>query len=176
MKPSVPSDAPLLSRRPSRLRLFACMMYEAVLLFGVVFFTGYIFDTLTQSRSGLTLLGMRQLVLFVAIGVYFVLCWRKHGQTLPMKTWNIRLLDQTGGKPATGKLVLRYILCWPIPLLGAYLVYAISTALGWPSVTMFIVITPFLNFVYSWFDRDGLMLHDRLARTRLVDLSPATIQ
>ncbi|AFK63144.1 hypothetical protein TKWG_15845 [Advenella kashmirensis WT001] len=81
-------------RSPSRLRLFACMMYEAVLLFGVVFFADYIFDTLTQSRSGLTLLGTRQAVLFVAIGLYFVLCWRKHGQTLPMKTWNIRLVSR----------------------------------------------------------------------------------
>ncbi len=162
--------------RPSRLRLFACMMYEAVLLFGVVFFTDYIFDTLTQSRSGLTLLGPRQIVLFVAIGLYFVLCWRKHGQTLPMKTWNIRLTDRSGNKPAFGKLLLRYLLCWPIPLLGAYVVYLVSRSLGWPSVTMFIVVTPFLNFVYSWFDRDGLMLHDRLAGTRLVDLSRTTIQ
>lgn len=177
MKPSASSDAALLSRRPpSRLRLFACMMYEAVLLFGVVFFADYIFDTLTQSRSGLTLLGTRQAVLFVAIGLYFVLCWRKHGQTLPMKTWNIRLVSRQGAGPALGKLVLRYVLCWPMPLLGAYLVYLASNALGWPSITLFIVFTPFLNFVYSWFDRDGLMLHDRLAGTRLVDLSPAAIQ
>ena len=176
MNSSAPSDATRLSRRPSRLRLFACMMYEAVLLFGVVFFTDYIFDTLTQSRSGLMLLGPRQAVLFLAIGLYFVLCWRKHGQTLPMKTWNIRLVDRQGGKPTWGQLVLRYFLCWPIPLAGAYLVYVISASLGWPSVTMFIVVTPFLNFVYSWFDRNGLMLHDRLAGTRLVDLSPAAIQ
>lgn len=79
-------------------------------------------------------------------------------------------------RPSLGKLVLRYALCWPIPLLGAYLVYLASNALGWPSITLFIVFTPFLNFVYSWFDRDGLMLHDRLAGTRLVDLSPAAIQ
>ncbi len=167
---------PALARRPSRLRLFACMMYEAVLLFGVVFFTAYIFDTLTQSRSGLMLLGWRQVVLFLAIGAYFILSWRRHGQTLPMKTWHIRLVDRSGGKPSLGQLVLRYLLCWPIPLAGAFAIHTLSDYLGWPSVTMFIIVTPFLNFVYSWLDRDGQMLHDRLARTRLADLSRAAIQ
>ncbi len=74
---------------PTRLRRFACMMYEGVLLFGVVFLAGYLFDTLTQSRSGLMLRHARQVFLFLAIGVYFLACWRRGGQTLPMKTWNI---------------------------------------------------------------------------------------
>ena len=36
----------LLDQTPNRLRRFACMMYEAVLLFGVVFLAGYLMDTL----------------------------------------------------------------------------------------------------------------------------------
>ncbi len=35
---------------PSRLRRFACMMYEAVLLFGVIFLASYLFDTLKYRR------------------------------------------------------------------------------------------------------------------------------
>src|SRR5690606_24749749 len=49
---------------PSRWRRFASMMYEGVLLFAVVFLAGYLFDTLTQSRSGLTLRTLRQIALF----------------------------------------------------------------------------------------------------------------
>lgn len=49
---------------PNRLRRFACMMYEGVLLFGVVFLAGYAFDTLTQSRDAMMLRHIRQLVLF----------------------------------------------------------------------------------------------------------------
>src|SRR5690606_28103419 len=101
---------------PSRWRRFASMMYEGVLLFGVVFLAGYLFDTLTQSRSGLTLRGVRQGVLFLAIGVYFIMCWRYTGQTLPMKTWNIRLVDRNGRTPPLKRLILRYVLLWPIPL------------------------------------------------------------
>ena len=73
-----------LDQTPNRLRRFACMMYEAVLLFGVVFLAGYLLDTLTQSKNALELRGARQAWLFTAIGAYFVLCWRRRGQTLPM--------------------------------------------------------------------------------------------
>lgn len=52
---------------PSRLRRFACMMYEGVLLFGVVFLAGYLFDTLTQSRHALALRHTRQAWLFLVM-------------------------------------------------------------------------------------------------------------
>src|SRR3546814_6232585 len=101
-------------------------MYEGVLLFGVVFLASYLFDTLTQSRSGMMFRHGRQAVLFIAIGVYFILSWRKRGQTLPMKTWNIRLVSKDGQVPSLGRLLLRYVLIWPIPLLAALLVLLAS--------------------------------------------------
>src|SRR3546814_10936152 len=72
------SDFPI---APSRWRRFACMMYEGVLLFAVVFLAGYLFDTLTQSRNALMLRHARQAFLFLAIGVYFVLSWHRRGKT-----------------------------------------------------------------------------------------------
>lgn len=143
------------------------MMYEAVLLFGVVFLAGYLLDTLTQSKNALELRGARQAWLFVAIGAYFVLCWRRRGQTLPMKTWNIRLVDRDGNTPTTGRLVLRYILAWPLVLAGAAVVWGGALATGWPSMDMFIVAAPFTIFIWSWLDPDGQFLHDRILGTRL---------
>ncbi|MCW0210294.1 hypothetical protein AVE30378_03290 [Achromobacter veterisilvae] len=156
-----------LDQTPNRLRRFACMMYEAVLLFGVVFLAGYLMDTLTQSKNALDLRPVRQAWLFVAIGAYFVLCWRRRGQTLPMKTWNIRLVDRDGNTPSTSRLVLRYILVWPLVLAGAAVVWAAASASGWPSMDMFIVAAPFTIFIWSWFDPDGQFLHDRILGTRL---------
>lgn len=153
---------------PSRWRRFASMMYEGVLLFAVVFLAGYLFDTLTQSRSGLTLRGLRQGVLFLAIGVYFVMCWRYSGQTLPMKTWNIRLVDRDGRTPPLKRLVLRYVLIWPIPLLAALLVQGASHLTGYRSTDMLIVFAPFTVFFWTGFDPQGQFLHDRLLGTRLV--------
>ena len=165
------TDAPptLAFAAPSRLRRFAAMMYEGVLLFGVIFLAGYLFDTLTQSRNALMFRPGRQAILFLAIGVYFVLCWRRKGQTLPMKTWNIRLVDLQGRIPGVGRLALRYLLLWPLPLLAALLVYAASRATGYASTDLLIVFAPFAGFLWSWVDRDGQFLHDRLAGTRLVD-------
>lgn len=152
---------------PSRLRRFACMMYEAVLLFGVVFLAGYLFDTLTQSKHALMLRHARQAWLFLAIGIYFLVCWRRSGQTLPMKTWNIQLVDRDGRPPSVPRLVARYLLAWPLVLVGAGIVAAASAATQWKSVDMFIVLAPFMTFVWSWFDPDGQFLHDRLLGTRL---------
>ncbi|VFR56660.1 Probable transmembrane protein [plant metagenome] len=168
--PTLDATAPV----PGRLRRFACMMYEGVLLFAVVFLATYLFDTLTQSRHGLMLRHARQGWLFLAIGAYFLLCWRMGGQTLPMKTWHIRLVDARGAIPGLGRLVLRYVLMWVLPLTAAAGVWALSASTGWASANSLIVFTPFMNFLGTWGGRDGgQFLHDRLAGTRLVSTQPA---
>jgi len=149
------------------------MMYEGVLLFAVVFLASYLFDTLTQSRHALALRPGRQAVLFVAIGVYFVLCWRLGGQTLAMKTWHIRLAGVDGAIPGLGRLVTRYALSWLAPLAGAGVIAAAAHASGWPAIYTLIVVTPFLNFIWTWLDRDAMFLHDRLLGTRLTSVQPA---
>ena len=145
------------------------MMYEGVLLFGVVFLAGYAFDTLTQSRDAMMLRHVRQFVLFLAIGIYFVLSWHRRGQTLPMKTWNIRLADTSGNKPKMARLIARYVLLWPVPMLGVLLVYAAARYTGHASTDLLIVFAPFALFVWTWFDPQKQFLHDRLLGTRLVD-------
>lgn len=166
-------SAPAIPAAPPRLRRFACMMYEGVLLFGVVFLAGYLFDTLTQSRSGLMLRHGRQVFLFLAIGIYFLACWRRGGQTLPMKTWNIRLTDR-GGSPLRGtRMLLRYLLLWPLPLLAALAIAGLSRATGWSSFDLLIVGAPFTIFLWTWIDPQGQFLHDRLLGTELHDLRPA---
>lgn len=149
-------------------------MYEAVLLFAVAFLAGYLFDTLTQSKHALMLRHERQAWLFIVIGVYFVLCWRKNGQTLAMKTWNIILQDHRGRTPSTLKLILRYILMWSLVLIAAGLVAVASWATGWKSVNIFMIAAPFAIFIWSWFDQDGQFLHDRLLGMRLCNAPPRT--
>lgn len=145
------------------------MMYEGVLLFGVVFLAGYAFDTLTQSRDAMMYRHLRQFVLFLAIGIYFVLSWHRRGQTLPMKTWNVRLADTSGRKPGIGRLIARYLLLWPVPLLAALAISAFARYTGYNAADLLVVFTPFALFIWSWFDPQKQFLHDRLLGTRLVD-------
>mgnify|MGYP000057577895 CR=1 FL=1 len=155
---------------PTRARRFASMMYEGVLLFAVVFLADYLFDTLTQSKHGLMLRSARQAWLFLVIGGYFLLCWTRSGQTLPMKAWHIRLVAVDGTSPSFGRLVVRFLLMWALPLLGAASVWAISKLTGWPSALALIVAAPFAVFIPTWFSPQQQFLHDQLAGTRLVNV------
>jgi uncharacterized RDD family membrane protein YckC len=157
---------------PPRLRRFASMMYEGVLLFAVVFLAGYLFDTLTQSRHALMLRGGRQIWLFIAMGAYFLICWKRSGQTLPMKAWHIRVLGVDGRPAKTSRLLLRYAYMWVLPLLGAGLVWAAAHLSGWNAMLMFIIGAPFLVFIPTWFTAEQQFLHDLLAGTRLVNVKP----
>ncbi len=143
------------------------MLYEGVLLFGVVFLADYLLDTLTQSRHALMWRHTRQAWLFVAIGLYFVVSWR-YGQTLPMKTWNILLQDRAGRAPDLRTRLARYVLAWIPVLLAVGIVWLLFQITGLPAINLLIVFTPLAGFVWSWFDRDNLFLHDRLLGTRLV--------
>ena len=165
----VPMSLSLQDAPAPRTRRFASMMYEGVLLFAVVFLAGYLFDTLTQSKHALMWRHTRQVWLFIAIGMYFLSCWVRSGQTLPMKAWNIRLQNLSGGRPSLNQLLLRYVLMWVLPVCTALLVAGISSLTGWPSMYMFIVIAPFTGFIPTWFTPKQQFLHDVLARTMLVN-------
>jgi uncharacterized RDD family membrane protein YckC len=73
----------------------ACWAYEGLLMFGVVFLAGYLFGTLSQTRNALDNRHALQAFLFLVFGIYFVWFWSK-GQSLAMKTWDIRVVDSHG--------------------------------------------------------------------------------
>lgn len=105
--PSVTMAAP-----PGLARRFAAFLYEGVLLFGVVFFAGFLYSVLTRQQHALQGRVGMGLFLFVVLGCYFVGFWTRSGQTLAMKTWHLRVVD-AGGRPLrAGRALLRYVLSW----------------------------------------------------------------
>ncbi|MEB0140044.1 MULTISPECIES: RDD family protein [unclassified Undibacterium] len=161
MKPSL--TTPALRRR------LLCMVYEAMLLFGIVFSVGFVFDVLSQSHNALALRHARQICLFVVIGAYFVFCWSRSGQTLAMQTWRIRVTDLDGSRLPLPKAVLRYLLAWLwfVPALALAYQFelqgwnmVIALALGMLAWAMTVRMSP-----------DGQFLHDRLAKTRLTEVA-----
>jgi uncharacterized RDD family membrane protein YckC len=171
--PSVPPAVPGLTRR------LASMLYEGILLFGVVFIPAYLFSALLQFKDNQDspLRHVFQAYMFAAIGLYFVICWRRTGQTLPMKTWKFKLFTADGGKPSVARAWLRYALTWIGPFLGV-LVYKLVVELTGVdgahfSAQAFWVALPFflLNWLWAWIDAGGQFLHDRLAGTRLFNIA-----
>ncbi len=87
--------------------------------------------------------------ILVAVGADFVGFWTPGGQTLPMKTWGIRLVGRDGAPVRWPAAVHRYLLA----ALG-------TAALG-------------AGFAWALVDRDRQFLHDRLAGTALVEARAA---
>lgn len=132
-----PTPAPLLAR-------IAAMIYESLLVTAVVFVASFIIiPVVGEMHAG----WQRHLFQFYITGVlfaYFSAFWLRSGQTLAMKTWRIRLVDQHDGRISFKQAVLRFFLA----LLGLLLAGA--------------------GFWWALVDRDHQFLHDRIAGTRLV--------
>ena len=154
---------------PGLWRRMACWAYEGILLFGVVFIAGYLFGTLSQTRNALDNRNALQAFLFVIFGIYFVWFWAK-GQTLAMKTWNIRVVDREGNAISQQRALGRYVLSWiwflpplatvyPFSLTGAEVVVI---TMGWIAVWALL----------SRFQIHGQFWHDVWAGTRLVSSQP----
>ncbi|MEY4140280.1 MAG: hypothetical protein RLZZ371_2462 [Pseudomonadota bacterium] len=157
---------------PSLPRRMACWLYEGMLLFGVVFIAGYLFGTLSQTKNAMDNRHALQAFLFVIFGIYFVWLWSK-GQTLAMKTWHIRVLDNAGQPLSQTRALLRYLCSWLwfLPPLVASWIFefkggeAIVIFLGW--IAIWAILSRFNPRQQFW--------HDALAGTQLVDISPPKI-
>ena len=148
------------------MRRLACWLYEGLLMFGVVFISGYLFGTLSQTRNALDNRHALQAFLFIVFGIYFVWFWSK-GQTLAMKTWNIRVVAASG-KPLTQlRALLRYTLSW-IWLLPPLALGAVVGMSGGETVVVSI------GWIAIWatlarFHPERQFWHDAWAGTRLVN-------
>jgi uncharacterized RDD family membrane protein YckC len=154
---------------PGLWRRMACWLYEGMLLFGVVFLSGYLFSTLSQTRNAMDNRHALQAFVFVIFGIYFVWFWAK-GQTLAMKTWNIRVVGLDGKAITQLRALGRYVLSWLwfLPSLLAAWSFQLS---GGESVVIL------LGWVVIWallsrFHPQGQFWHDALAGTRLITSKP----
>jgi uncharacterized RDD family membrane protein YckC len=166
---SVSSTGAAPAQRPAALPLrLAAMIYEAVLLFGVVFIVAYALLALLQWSYPLP--PARRLVLqaalFLAIGGYFVWCWTRSGQTLALKTWNLRIVSADGQPPRAARAALRYLLAWHLWLPGALWVTlfhanAVADALAFMAGFGALLVPALV-------DPQRRLLHDRWSGTRVV--------
>ena len=146
------------------------MVYEAMLLFGVLFIATWLFSTLLQQRHALYLRDALQDWLFVVLGLYFGWFWTHGGQTLAMKTWHLRVLDKHGAPLSWKRALIRYALCWLWFLPGLAAARFLG-AQGW-----MLLLLPAANFALwaaaTRLDRERQFLHDRFAGTRIVLVPP----
>ena len=140
-------------------RRLAAMLYDAMLLFGVLFtatIPTLFFDGAPQQSVSneqvvhelptISVGWPFQLYLLVISIGFFCLFWRKNGQTLGMQAWRIKLEDCAGNR-------ITYLQCMK-RLLGA----AVSlSCLG-------------AGYWWVWLDKNHMSWHDRWSQTRVVQL------
>ena len=142
------------------------MVYEGLLVFGVVFSATFIFSLLTQKFDPTNLRFVRELFLFIVLGFYFVFSWRRSGQTLAMKTWKIRLVDSTNSPLPLMKAIIRYCFAWMWFLPAIMIAYQLELQRGQVFIAMSIGIIAWA--LTALIDKDRQFLHDRWAKTRLI--------
>ena len=126
-----------------------CALYELLLLAGTLMVAGFVLVPLGHAL-GLSADEFRSYTrawALTVISAYYLWFWLHGGQTLPMKTWHLRICRQDGRPLSAEQAMLRMVLVWAgWGLLGAH-------------------------FLWALFDRDRQFLHDRIMATRIVRLS-----
>lgn len=150
------------------------MAYEALIVVAIAFLAALVFVLAYAAVTGrvgpLRVTGAAraalQICVLAAIGAYFTSFWRK-GQTLPMKTWRLRLVDTDGGPVTTMRALARFGLAAAayIPALigGIELRFHPQAPLGWLGIAPAVI-------ALGWclFDGERRALYDWLSGTRLV--------
>lgn len=157
-------------RTPPLRRRLLCMLYEGVLLFGVLMAASAVYVAVRPllQRAGIDRPYIDQAWMFIVMGFYFAWFWQRNGQTLPMQTWRIRLENAHGRPPRWSQAVLRFVLAWlwlpPAAAVGHALGLTKGPFIGALAAGLAIWIS------LAWLDPRRQFLHDRLAGTRLTDL------
>lgn len=155
---------------PSLPRRMACLVYEAMLLFGLGLIPGLlgaIFFAQTGQQYPLQTDVALRTFAFIFYGIYFVWFWSKRGQTLAMQTWHIRVETVHGGRLSQGRSALRYLAAcvWFVPA-------AVVSSLAHLSPTRSLIGFAAGAVIYALLSlrqRQHQFWHDVVCRTRLVD-------
>lgn len=139
----MPASEPV--RRPGIARRLASMLYESLLLFGVLaallLLPHFLLGALANRLVAPVIV---QAHCFIVLLTYCLWFWSNGRRTLAMKTWHIRLVTRDGLAVSPARALLRYLLSWPSIVVGG------------------------VGILWALVDRDRLFLHDRLAGTQLV--------
>lgn len=156
---------------PGLMRRLASLMYEGVVLFGVVFVAGYLYSSLTQQRHALQGTQGLQAFLGIVLGIYFIWFWTHGGQTVAMKAWHLRVLDRHGRALTQGRALARYVLsyAWFAPGFAAIAGLQLQ---GAGMVGLAIVVGMLAYLVLARFLPQRQFLHDWLCGTQIITQHP----
>ncbi|NOT14211.1 MAG: RDD family protein [Methylotenera sp.] len=142
---NLPSTTPCIA--PSLFTLGASFIYELLTVIALSLLLVLVFLMLFgNAQQGLNRL-LLQVFLWCLVGIYYVRCWTKSGQTLAMKAWRLRIINHKGHDLSLQLALIRYVLA----------------SLG--------LVCFGLGFLWAVLNQQHLYLHDYLLKTRVVKIT-----
>lgn len=157
---------------PGMGRRLACLVYEALLLFGVTVGAGLAYGLATNQRHALEGTWGLRMAVFLVLGVYFVWFWTRHGQTLPMRTWRMKLVTVQGQPIGRTRAAGRYVLSW-VWVLPALAAVHFSGATGSGRTLAALCAGVLIYAATAFLRRDRQFWHDVVSGTRIVPTAAA---
>lgn len=127
------------------LRRIGAIFYDVLLLLGVLFAASAIAVAINHGKavSHPAYYASMLAITFIFYGWF----WTHGGQTLGLRTWKLKLTNETTDKITWKQSAVRFL---------------------WAFVSF---LPAGVGFFWMLFDKDGLALHDRLSATRIIKLS-----
>ncbi len=150
------------------------MLYEGVILFGVVFIAGYLFSTLTQQRNGLTHHNLLDAWIGLVLAVLFRLVLDPRRPDAADENLAAAASSMHTARPLTAaRAIVRYVLAWLwfLPPLALHPLLGLAVP---QTLVVFAAIWFVLWAAAVWLDPARQFLHDRLAGTRIVAVQLAS--
>ena len=120
------------------------LIYDVFPLLGVWFFAGAIGLSVAGDQNKFARNTAIQALVLVFTAGYFVISWTRGGQTIGMRAWRLRVVNEDGSRVTWLRALLRFILATlSFALLGA-------------------------GFWWQFFDREKRSAHDVIAHTRML--------
>ena len=162
----VRDEPPVLVAPPLHRRL-GCLAYDAILLIAIAVGISMVFTTVSGRARDQDIFLFRAIYI-LAFGIYFSYAWNRSGQTLPMKTWHIKVVSRNSQILNIPQAMIRYITSWLwiSPLLLYHNFIGISNKLEFITALLGgMLVYSMLSFLF--FDKQ--YIHDKICRTRLID-------
>ncbi len=122
----------------------AALSYDALLVIGLWFVIGIIFVAANDGEHVATHNPFLPSAMFIALFWFNTHFWRRGGQTLGMRAWRLRLLNDDPGQLSLMQCLVRFLV----------------------SIISFLLCG--LGYFWIWLDKDGLSWHDRYSNTRVI--------
>ena len=129
---------------PGLVKRFTVMLYDGMLLFGVLFFASLLAMALVDEPANIANHLWYQLYLVGVCYLYFAYAWTRTGQTLGLKTWKLRVQQPDGNNITWGQSLVRFV----------------SAIISWLAFG--------LGFLWILFDKNNMAWHDHISKTEII--------